>query len=102
MMSLLAKEWFMIPAVSICIFFVVYLYSDRMIQFFHKKSLGQRDEIIRLLRLMYVDVDIKQVTMAMLLTSFGIGLLVFFLCLPNLIMGLFFGGMVTIVGWSVP
>lgn len=102
MMSLIAKEWFMIPAVSFCVFIMVYLYSDRVLAYFQKKSLGQRDEIIRLLRLMYVDVNLKQVTMAMLLMSFGIGLLIFFLFLPNVILGGIVGSVVTIVGWSVP
>lgn len=102
MMSLIAKEWIMIPAVSICIFIVVYLYSDRAISFFQRKSLGQRDEITRLLRLMYVDVNQKQLTMAMLAVSFGFGLLAFFLLLPNVILGLIVGSVITIAGWSLP
>lgn len=102
MMSLISKEWFMIPAVSFCIFLIVYLYSDRVIGFFHKKSLGQRDEITRMLRLMYVDVNEKQLTMAMLAMSFGIGILIFFLLLPNVVMGAIIGTAVMIAGWSLP
>lgn len=102
MMSLIAKEWIMIPVVSFCVFIVVYLYSDRVLSFFQRKSLGQRDEIIRLLKLMYVDVNQKQVTMAMLAMSFGIGLLTFFLFLPNVIFGLIVGSIVTVAGWSLP
>jgi len=102
MMALLAKEWFMIPAVSLCIFVVVYLYSDRVLSFLHKKSLGQRSDIIRMLRLMYVDVNERQLTMAMLMMSFGFGILIFFLLLPNVIMGAIFGTAVTVAGWSLP
>jgi len=102
MSSLLGQTWFVIPAVGALVFLVVYLWSDRVLSFFHRKSLGQREEIIRLLELMFVPVDRKRITQLMLLMSFGSGLLVFMLFWPNLWAGVIFGSAVTVAGWSVP
>ena len=102
MMFLLRSEWIMIPAVCLCVFTVVYLWSDRAITFLHKRSLGQREEVIRLLDQMFVEVNHKQITIGILLVSFGLGILVFLLLLPNILAGLIIGSMVTIAGWSIP
>ena len=78
------------------------MYSDRVLTFLHSKSLGQREEVLRLLDLMFVDTTRKQVTILMLLLSFGLGLVVFLAFLPEVLPGLIVGAMVTIAGWSVP
>lgn len=101
-MAFLFKEWFMIPAVGICVFLVVYFRADPVIEFLKKKSLGQKDEIIKILRVMGASVDEKKLTWLMLMMSFGLGALFLFLFLPNLIIGLLFGITVTVVGWSLP
>jgi len=102
MMFLLGKEWFMIPAVAFCVFMVVYLWSERTVGFLQKKSLGNREEIIRLLDLMFVEVDKKKITILMLLLSFGLGTIMFLLLLPNVIAGIIVAAMVCVAGWSVP
>jgi tight adherence protein B len=102
MPSFLFNEWFLIPAVSLSVFLVVYGFADKAIGFLHKRSLGQREEVLKILKLMSVEVDQKQVTLTILLISFGLGGLFFILFWPNLLMGLFFGTLVTIAGWSIP
>ena len=102
MPSFLMNEWFLIPAVSICVFLIVFAYAEKGSNFLYRRSLGQREEVMKLLKLMSVEVDQKQVTWAILLISFGMGGLFFVLFWPNILMGAIFGGAVTIAGWSVP
>ncbi|WP_413289592.1 type II secretion system F family protein [Bdellovibrio sp. HCB337] len=102
MPSFLMNEWFMIPAVAVCVFLFVFANAERSLNFLYRRSLGQREEVMKLLKLMSVEVDEKQVTWAILLISFGMGGLFFILFWPSIFMGLFFGGIVTIAGWSIP
>ncbi len=102
MISLLTQDWIMIPLVSFCIFLIVYLWADQIINFLQKKSLGSREEILRLLDLMFVEVDKKKVTLLMLLLSFGLGTVFFLLFLPNVLAGFIVGAMVTVAGWTIP
>lgn len=102
MPSFLMNSWFIIPAVSICVFLIVFSFSDKVINFLYKRSLGQREEVLKLLKLMSVEVDQRQVTWMILLSSFGLGALFFILFWPNIIVGLIFGSAVTVAGWSIP
>jgi tight adherence protein B len=102
MKSLLASDFVMIFLTSVCFAVIFYMYYDRGFNFLKKKSLGQKEEIMRLLDLMFVEIDEKRVTVFMLLLSFGLGTLVFFLLLPKIIPGLVVGVIVTVVGWSAP
>lgn len=91
-----------IIGVGICVFLISYLWIDKIINFVHEKSLGQRDEIVRYLELMFVDVDQKKLTMTMMLGSFGLGALFLILFWPNVIAGLLFGSIFTYLGWTLP
>jgi tight adherence protein B len=102
MPSFLFNDWFLIPAVAICAFLIVYNFADKGIDFLYRRSLGKREEILRTLKLMNVDVQEKQVTRAILLMSFGFGALFFLLFWPNIIVGLLFGSAITMAGWSLP
>lgn len=95
---------FIIPIilVPICVFVIAYLWTDKIVAFLHKKSLGQRDEVIKYLDLMFVEIDEKKLTYTMLLGSFGIGFIFFILLWPNVGAGLFVTTIITVVGWSVP
>lgn len=101
-MKIFANEWVLIPLFGIAIYIIIYFSADRIIGFLRDKSLGKRDEIIRLLKLMMVEVDQKKITLLMLFTSFGLGALFFLLFWPKIIVGLVFGISVTIAGWSLP
>ncbi len=102
MSALLGNTWFMIIAVSFCVFLAVYMWADRTLNYLQEKSLGSREEILRLLDLMFVEVDRKKITILMLLLSFGLGSIVFLVLLPNVIAGIIFGGAVTVAGWTLP
>lgn len=102
MMSLLTQDWVMIILVSFSVFLIVYLWADQIINYLTKKSLGNREEILKLLDLMFVEVDKKKVTLLMLLLSFGLGTIAFLVFLPNALAGLLIGAMVTVAGWTIP
>lgn len=101
-MSLLGRDWVIIPLVGITVFVVAYLWSDRVINWLHRRSLGQREEVLRLLELMFVETDRRRVTLMMLSASFGFGALVFLVFWPNLLLGTIAGGVITMLMWSVP
>ncbi len=101
-MSFLFNEWIMIPAFGLCIFVIIIIWADRTIAWLHKRSLGQRDEVIRLMRLMNMEVDQKKITIVILLLSFGIGALAFIALWPMFIPGTLVGLSITIAGWSLP
>lgn len=101
-MNILANEWIIVPVFGICIFVLVLIWSDRVINWLHAKSLGRRDEVIKTLRLMGAEVDEKKITISMLLLSFGLGVLLFLLLWPNLFIGLFMGASISVAGWQLP
>lgn len=102
MNAIFANDWVMLPTIGGSAFFVTYLWADRIIGWLHRRSLGQREEVLRLLELMFVETDRSKVTMMMLASSFGIGALVFVIVWPNITAGLIMGASITIAMWSVP
>ena len=98
MSQLLSNDLFLILSVSFCVFLISYLYIDKVIHFLYSKSLGQREEIIRLLDLMFVDIDRKRITITMLLLSFGVGTVMFFLILPNVLAGFIIAAICVVAG----
>lgn len=101
-MSLLYKDWFLIPVVSMCVFIICYLWLDKIINYLQSKSLGSRSEVIRILNLMHVETDEKKITIVMLLLSFGLGIVFFLLLLPNAGAGIAAACVVTVAGWKLP
>ncbi len=101
-MRFLANEWVLIPLFGIAVFIIVILWAEKAIDWLHKRSLGQREEVMKMLHLMGNDVDEKKVTIIILLMSFGVGALVFLLFWPNVLIGAFFGASLTIAGWQLP
>ncbi len=99
---LITQEWILYPVIFFLAFFIVYLWNERILRFLYDKSLGQREEIIRLLDRMFVEVNRKQITITLLLLSFGMGLLFFVLLWPNLIPGLLVGSFFVLIGWILP
>lgn len=92
----------LIVLIAICTFTVSYLWVDKVIHFINDRSLGQRDEIIKYLELMFVEVDHKKLTRALLFGSLGLGALFFILFWPNVIAGMMFGSVFTLLGWNLP
>lgn len=99
---LLGNEFIIYGLIAAITFLIVYLNANRVISFLHRNSLGQREEIMRLLDLMFVEIDQKKITISLLLVSFGIGSLMFLLAWPNIIFGIFLFITFTILGWVLP
>lgn len=102
MRSLLANEWLLIPLFAIAVFVIGLQVADPVINFLKARSLGSRDEVIRYMKLMSVEVDERKLTYLMLAMSFGLGSLFFILFWPKILIGIVFGTAVTIVGWQMP
>lgn len=92
----------MYPAIFAIVFVVAYLKADVLINWFYNKSIGQKDEIVKYMKLMFVEVDERKLTIALLLGSVGLGAALFVLLWPNLILGAIFGGIFMMMGWTVP
>mgnify|MGYP003683221073 CR=1 FL=1 len=88
--------------VGACVFVISYLWLDKILKFLHEKSLGQRDEVIHYLELMFVEIDHKKLTISMMMGSFGLGSLFLVLFWPNIVAGLMFGSVFTFIGWVLP
>lgn len=101
-MSLLFKDWIFIPLVGICISIVTYIWIDRWIVWFDKKSLKQREEISKLLDAMFMDVDKKRINLFTYLLTFGLGFVVFMLLWPNIFIGFIFAVAIGFGVWNVP
>ena len=103
MMSfILGNEIFLIPLFGIAVFVFAYSIADKVYTFFHKKTVGAREEILELLDKMYVEIEPKQLNMILMLVSFGLGFVMFLLTWPNLLAGFMLGAFVTMVGLILP
>jgi tight adherence protein B len=102
MNTVFANDWVMLPSIGGMAFYLSYLWADKIIGWLQRRSLGQREEVLRYMELMFVETDRRKVTMMMLFSSFGVGALIFIMAWPNITTGLVFGGMITIAMWSVP
>jgi tight adherence protein B len=101
-MNLLYNDWIFVSIVGVCVFVISYLWSDKALDFFKKQSLGQREIVIKYLDSMFVDIDKKRITLILMLVSVGLGVAVFLLLWPNIIMGMLIGIIVTLAGWNAP
>ncbi len=101
-MFLLREPIIFYPLITGLFTLTVYFYIDRILAWLHEKSLGSREHVLDKLETMFVETNTKKVTAAMIALSFGPGFLIFFALLPNLILGIILGSIITIVGWQVP
>ena len=102
MTSLFGNELIVIAGVGVSTFTIVYLNADRIIQFLYAQSLGNREYVLKKLDLMFMEIDPKRVTGAMIMVSFGIGALAFMAFWPDVLPGLIIGGVLTVMGWRIP
>lgn len=84
------------------VFTLAYLHSEKIIQFFYRKTLGQREDLYLLLDKLYVETDRKKITISIFLLSFGLGLLFFLALWPNIFIGTVVGTAICLLGWSTP
>src|SRR5690606_21705877 len=76
--------------------------ADRVLDFFYRKTVGQREQLFHLLDIMYVESDRKKISISLWLASFGLGFVVFLALRPNVFPGLILGTAMTLAGWSIP
>jgi tight adherence protein B len=100
--SIFSSPWLAIPLFAICVTVIFYFVFPRVFDALAKKSLGSREEVARLLDLMFVEVDQKKLTYMMLLASFGLGLIFFLLLWPHIFVGVPVALVITAVMWSMP
>lgn len=91
-----------IAGVFIAVFILTYMNLHLITQFIHNKSLGQRDEIVKYLELMFIEVEVEKLTRQLLFLSFGLGAFFFLIFWPNIIFSSLLGGVFALLGWIVP
>ncbi len=84
------------------IFTISYINSEKVINFLYKRTLGQREELFRLLDKMYVDADRKKLSISIVLLTFGLGFVAFLAFWPNIFAGAIFGTVIALGGWAAP
>jgi tight adherence protein B len=82
--------------------YISYRYSERFLDWLRFQSIGTRDYIVERLALMFIEVSPNSVLFAQFIASFGFGLVVFAVLLPQVFPALLVGSIVTIVGWKAP
>lgn len=100
--ALFSSSFFVYPAIAAIVFVITYLWSDKVFQWLYARSIGQKDEIAKYMELMFVTVDDKKLTLSLMSISLGLGALFFVLFWPNVILGLLFGSLMTLLGWTLP
>lgn len=100
-MEIFRHEWLVFPLFGISIFFAVYMWADKLFTGIYAKSISKKSQVMLHMKLLGMDVDEKKVTRLLLLSSFGLGFLVFLLAWPNIGLGSFFGISVSIAGFQL-
>lgn len=102
MSFIIGNEAIFIPLFGITVFIASYFSADRVLDFLHRKSLGSREEVLLLMDKMFIETNQKKVTLAMLLGSFGVGIIMFLVVWPHFWLGLTLGSIFTYAGWVLP
>lgn len=100
--GLLQNPLFVYPSIALSIFGIAYLNSERILEWFLKRTVGQREELYALMDSLYVETDRTKITRSLYLLSFGLATVTFLAFWPNIFAGLLFGVTISIAGWSVP
>lgn len=88
--------------IGACAFGASYLMSERILDWFYRKTVGQREELYVLMDAMFVQADREKLTITLYLVSFGLGTVFFLLVWPNILLGVALGAAIAIAGWSIP
>ena len=102
MQTLLKHNWIALPIFGMAVFFSVYFWADKILISIYERSQGKKSSIMLHMKLLGMGVDEKKVTRMLLLSSFGVGALFFFLAWPNLLVGIFIGLSAGITGFQLP
>lgn len=100
-MSLFSHEWVVYPLFAISISVAVYMWADKIFMKVYSKSISKKTQVMLHMKLLGMEVDEKKVTRLLLLSSFGIGFLFFFIAWPNISVGVFLGISAGIAGFQL-
>ncbi len=101
-MKVAVPHWVLAIVVFISALLVAFQFSGRILDWIRFQSIGTRDYIAEKLQLMMIDVPIDKILLYQVSFAFGLGSIVFLLCLPNLAGGAFFGIVTMVMGWLLP
>lgn len=101
-MDFFKYDWLVLPIFGISVFFALYFWADKILIKLYDKSQSKKSSIMTHMKLMGMEVDEKKVTRMLLLSSFGVGFLVFIVLWPNIVVGLVFGVFMGVLGFQMP
>lgn len=101
-MGFTVPHWLLGVVVFISALLVAYQFSGRILDWIKFQSIGTRDYIADRLQLMMIDAPPEKILIGQLSLSFGLGGIVFLMCLPSFALGTFFGLMMIVIGWVLP
>ncbi len=90
--------------IGLVVFIYTYLNSVKLFSWIDDQTFGTRDYILKKFEIMFIEVEPNKITIALLLMSFGSGILVFCILalLGNLPLATFLGIVFLIAGWKAP
>lgn len=100
-MSILGNEWLVLPVFGVSIFFAAYMWADKVFNKVYAKSISKKSQVMLHMKLLGMDIDEKKVTRVLLVSTFGVGILFFFVVWPNIPVGLFLGLSASIAGFQI-
>ena len=101
-MRMAVPHWLLGVVVFLSALLVAYQFSGRILDWIRFQSIGTRDYIADKLNLMMIEVPPEKILIGQVGFSFGLGAIMFVVCLPNLSAGFFFGLLVSLLGWMLP
>lgn len=100
--TILKHNWLFLPIFGMAVFFSVYFWADKLLVKVFDKSQGKKTSIMLYMKLMGMQSDEKKVNQMLLLSSVGVGFLVFMIAWPNVVAGIFLGISFGIAGFQLP
>jgi tight adherence protein B len=100
-MSIFGHEWLVFPLFGLSVFIAVYMWADKIFTTMYAKSVSKRSQVMLHMKLLGMEVDEKKVTRVLLLSSFGVGFLFFFVAYPSVSVGIFLGISSGIAGFQL-
>jgi tight adherence protein B len=103
MSALFGNTTFVVLFFGVAVFVLSYMNSEKLITFLHKRTLGQREDLFKLLDKMYVEADRQKISISIILLTFGLGVVTLLALWPTSVtLGLIMAVVVALAGWAAP
>ncbi len=100
--SYVQNTWVIMILIIICVFISTLFGWTYVIDFVKTTAWANKDEIKRKLDLIYVNLEEEKLSIFLIIVSYGLGVVFFFLFLPNIMAGLVVGGIIIFAGLKIP